>query len=161
MRKNKEKKACLLGINVSLTISFLCRLHMSVNLFSVLEVYENHYFISATKWVCVCMCVSMRAVYLVLPFISAYVCVCLYAYCLLSIFKPFISVCVCVCVCVCARGCVCDRERDRFNEFSIVNVFYCQPCISHWPTRGLQPCSWRANVLQISAPTPIKHTWTS
>ncbi len=54
-------------------------------------------------------------------------CVCLYAYCLLSIFKLFISLCVCVC----------DRERDRFNEFSIVNVFYCQPCISHWPRPGV------------------------
>ncbi len=41
---------------------------MSVNLFSVLDVFENHYFISATKCVCVCVCVSvsMRAVYLVL-----------------------------------------------------------------------------------------------
>ncbi len=64
--------------------------------------------------VCVCVCVSMRAVYLVLnlSFLRMSVCVCLYAYCLLSIFKPFISVCVC------------DRERDSFNEFSIVNVFY-------------------------------------
>ncbi len=118
---------------------------MSVNLFSILDVFENHYFISATKWVCVCVCVcvcvSMRAVYLVLlnlSFLRMSVCLCLYAYCLLSIFKPFISACVCVCVCVC------DRERDSFNEFSIVNVFNCQPCISHWPTRGLQPCSWRA-----------------
>ncbi len=103
--------------------------------------------------VCVCVCVSMRAVYLVLlnlSFLRMSVCLCLYAYCLLSIFKPFISACVCVCVC--------DSERDSFNEFSIVNVFNCQPCISHWPTRGLQPCSWRATVLQISAPTPIKHT---
>ncbi len=96
--------------------------------------------------VCVCVCVSMRAVYLVLLNLSflrmsVCVCVCLYAYCLLSIFKPLISVCV--------RVCVCDRERDSFNEFSIVNVFYCQPCISHWPTSGLQPCSWRATVLQI------------
>ncbi len=125
-----------------------------------------------------CMCVSMRAIFSIIkPLISAYVCVCLYAYCLLSIFIPFISACVCVCVCVCVClyaycllsifkpfisvcvcVCVCDRERDSFNEFSIVNVFYCQPCISHWPTRGLQPCSWRATVLQISAPTPIKHT---
>ncbi len=99
---------------------------MSVNLFSVLDVFENHYFVSATK----CVCVSLRAVYLVLlnlSFPRMSVCVCLYAYCSLSIFKPFISVCVCVC----------DRERDSFNEFSIMNVFYCQPCISHWPTRGL------------------------
>ncbi len=47
------------------------------------------------------MCVSMPAVYLVLfnlSFLRMSVCVCLYAYCLLSIFKPFISVCVCVCV---------------------------------------------------------------
>ncbi len=28
-------------------------------------------------------------------------------------------------------------------------------------TRCLQPCSWRATILQISAPTPIKQTWTS
>ncbi len=27
--------------------------------------------------------------------------------------------------------------------------------------RGLQPCSWIATFLQISAPTQIKHTWTS
>ncbi len=121
---------------------------MSVNLFSILDVFENHYFISATKsvcvWVCVCVCVSMRAVYLVLlnlSFLCMSLCLCLYAYCLLSIFKPFISACVCVCVC--------DRERDSFNEFSIINVFYCQPCILCWPTYY---------VLQISAPTPIKHT---
>ncbi len=46
-----------------------------------------------------CVCVSMRAVYLVLlnlSFLRMSVCVCLYAYCLLSIFKPFISMCVCV-----------------------------------------------------------------
>ncbi len=131
---------------------------MSVNLFSVLDVFENHYFISATKWVCVCVCVgvcvcvSMRAVYLVLlnlSFLRMSVCLCLYAYCLLSIFKPFISACVCVCVC--------DRERDSyfqcffFNEFSIVNVFNCQPCISHWPTRGLQPCSWRYRATDFSS----------
>ncbi len=132
----------------------MCRLHVSVNLFSILDVFENHYFISATKWVCVC--VSMRAVYLVLlnlSFLRMSVGLCLYAYCLLSILNlSFLRVCVCVCVC--------DRERDSFNEFSIVNVFYCQPCISHWPTRGLQPCSWRATVLQISAPTPIKHVAT-
>ncbi len=48
-KKTKKKQACLLGINVSLTISFLCRLHVSVNLFSILDVFENHYFISATK----------------------------------------------------------------------------------------------------------------
>ncbi len=30
-------------------------------------------------------------------------CLCLYAYCLLSIFKPFISACVCVCVYVTER----------------------------------------------------------
>ncbi len=29
---------------------------MSVNLFSILDVFENHYFISATKCVCVCVC---------------------------------------------------------------------------------------------------------
>ncbi len=104
--------------------------------------------------VCVCVCVSMRAVYLVLLNLSFLRMSVLYAYCLLSIFKPFISACVC-------GVCVCDRERDSLNEFSIVNVFYCQPCISHWPTRGLQPCSWRATVLQISSPNPIKHTWTS
>ncbi len=77
---------------------------MSVNLFSILDVFENHYFISATKWVCVC--VSMRAVYLVLlnlSFLRMSVCLCLYAYCLLSIFKPFISVCLCVCVYVTER----------------------------------------------------------
>ncbi len=39
---------------------------MSVNLFFVLDVFENHYFISATKW------------------------------CMFSIIKTFISVCVCV-----------------------------------------------------------------
>ncbi len=77
---------------------------MSVNLFSILDVFENHYFIFATKWVCVC--VSMRAVYLVLlnlSFLRMSVCVCLYAYCLLSIFKPFISACLCVCVYVTER----------------------------------------------------------
>ncbi len=42
MRKKTKKQACLLGINVSLTISFLCRLHVSVNLFSVLDVFENN-----------------------------------------------------------------------------------------------------------------------
>ncbi len=45
-----RKKSMLIGYSyVSLTISFLCRLHVSVNLFSVLDVFENHYFISATK----------------------------------------------------------------------------------------------------------------
>ncbi len=34
---------------------------MSVNLFSVLDVFENHYFISATKIVCVCVCVCVLA----------------------------------------------------------------------------------------------------
>ncbi len=90
---------------------------MSVNLFSILDVFENHYFISATKWVCVC--VSMRAVYLLLLNLSflrmsVCVCVCLYAYCLLSIFKPFISVCVCVCVCVCVY--VTERETVLMNS---------------------------------------------
>ncbi len=45
--------------------------------------------------------ISMRAVYLVLlnlSFLRMSVCLCLYAYCLLSIFKPFISACLCVCV---------------------------------------------------------------
>ncbi len=49
---------------------------MSVNLFSVLDVFENHNFISATK--CVCVCVSMHAVYLVLlnlSFLRMSVCV--------------------------------------------------------------------------------------
>ncbi len=46
----KINKSMLIGcLYVSLTISFLCRLHVSVNLFSVLDVFENHYFISATK----------------------------------------------------------------------------------------------------------------
>ncbi len=53
---------------------------MSVNLFSVLDVLQNHYFVSATK----CVCVSLRAVYLVL----------------LNLSFPRMSVCVCVCVCV-------------------------------------------------------------
>ncbi len=51
------------------------------------------------------MCVSMRAVYLVLlTFISAYVCVSVFV-CLLfiSIFKPFIYACLCVCVYVTER----------------------------------------------------------
>ncbi len=53
-----------------------------------------------------CVCVSMRAVYLVLlnlSFLRMSVCLCLYAYCLLSIFKPFISECLCVCVYVTER----------------------------------------------------------
>ncbi len=53
-----------------------------------------------------CVCVSMRAVYLVLlnlSFLRMSVCLCLYAYCLLSIFKPFISACLCVCVYVTER----------------------------------------------------------
>ncbi len=56
-----------------------------------------------------CWCVSMRAVYLVLLNLSFLrICLCLYAYCLLSIFKPsFLRVCVCVCVCVCMCVCVC------------------------------------------------------
>ncbi len=37
-----------------------------------------------------------------------------YAYCLLSIFKPFISVCVCVCVCVCVY--VTERETVLMNS---------------------------------------------
>ncbi len=48
----------------------------------------------------------MRAVYLVLlnlSFLRMSVCLCLYAYCLLSIFKPFISACLCVCVNVTER----------------------------------------------------------
>jgi len=59
------------------------------------------------------VCVSMRAVYLVLLNLS-FLCMslCLYAYCLLSIFKPFISVCVCVCVCVC----VTERETVLMNS---------------------------------------------
>ncbi len=131
---------------------------MSVNLFSILDVFENHYFISATKWVCVC--VSMRAVYLVLLNLSflrmSVVCV-LYAYCLLSIFKPFISVCVCVCVYVT------ERETVLMNSplwmCSIVS-----PSISHWPTRGLQPCSWRATSYrfqlqpQSNTPEPANHS---
>ncbi len=28
-------------------------------------------------------------------------------------------------------------------------------------SRGHQTCSWRAGILQIIAPTLIKHTWTS
>ncbi len=53
-----------------------------------------------------CVCVSMRAVYLVLlnlSFLRMSVCLCLYAFCLLSIFKPFISACLCVCVYVTER----------------------------------------------------------
>ncbi len=99
-----------------------------------------------------CVCVSMRAVYLVL----------------LNLSFLRMSVCVFVCLlfikhlCVCV--CVCDRERDSFNEFSIVNVFNCQPCISHWPTRGLQPCSWRATSYrfqlqpQSNTPEPANHS---
>ncbi len=116
-------------------------------------------YLQQSECVCVCVCVSMRAVYLVLlnlSFLRMSVCLCLYAYCLLSIFKPFISACVCVCVC--------DRERDSFNEFSIVNVFNCQPCILYWPTRGLQPCSWRATSYrfqlqpQSNTPEPANHS---
>ncbi len=76
--------------------------------------------------------------------------------CLLSIFKPFISACVCVCVC--------DRERDSFNEFSIVNVFNCQPCISHWPTGvsnpapGELPCYRFQLQPQSNTPEPANHS---
>ncbi len=62
-----------------------------------------------------CVCVSMRAVYLVLlnlSFLRMSVCLCLYAYCLLSIFKPFISECLCVCVCVY----VTERETVLMNS---------------------------------------------
>ncbi len=138
---------------------------MSVNLFSVLEVYENHYFISATKWVCVCVCVcvcvSMRAVYLVLPFISAYVCVCLYAYCLLSIFKPFVSVCVCVCVCVGVY--VTERETVLMNSplwmCSIVSpAFHIGlPGVSN-PAPGELP-SYRFQLQpQSNTPEPANHS---
>ncbi len=50
---------------------------MSVNLFSILDVFENHYF-----YICNKVCVSMRA-------------------CIFSIIKPFISAYVCVSVFVC------------------------------------------------------------
>ncbi len=38
-----------LGELVRTRVGGLHRLHVSVNLFSVLDVFENHYFISATK----------------------------------------------------------------------------------------------------------------
>ncbi len=107
------------------------------------------------------MCVSMRAVYLVLlnlSFLRMSVCLCLYAYCLLSIFKPFISACLCVCVCVC------DRERDSFNEFSIVNVFNCQPAFHIGlpgvfnPAPGELP-SYRFQLQpQSNTPEPANHS---
>ncbi len=154
-----------MGINVSLTISFLCRLHVSVNLFSVLDVFENHYFISATKWVCVCVCVcvTMRAVYLVLlnlSFLRMSVCVCLYAYCLLSIFKPFISVCVCVCVYVT------ERETVLMNSplwmCSIVSpAFHIGlPGVSN-PAPGELP-SYRFQLQpQSNTPEPVNHSLQS
>ncbi len=59
-------------------------------------------YLQQGECVCVGVCVSMRAVYLVIKplFLCMSLCLCLYAYCLLSIFKPFISACVCVCVCM-------------------------------------------------------------
>ncbi len=53
---------------------------MSVNLFSILDIFENHYFISATS-VCVLACMLYS---IIKPFISAYVCVCVFV-CLLFI----------------------------------------------------------------------------
>ncbi len=116
---------------------------------------------------CVCVCGVLACVAVIFSIIKTFisavciVCLCLYAYVIKHFFKPsfFCAVCVCVC-CVC----VCDRERDSFNEFSIVNVFNCQPCISHWPTRGLQPCSWRATSYrfqlqpQSNTPEPANHS---
>ncbi len=118
-------------------------------------------YLQQSECVCVCVCVSMRAVYLILLNLSflrmsVCVCVCLYAYCLLSIFKPFRSVCVCVCVYV--------TERDSFNEFSIVNVFYCQPCISHCPPGVSNPApgdlpSYRFQLQpQSNTPEPANHS---
>ncbi len=66
-----------------------------------------------------CVCVSMRAVYLVLlnlSFLRMSVCLCLYAYCLLSIFKPFISARVCVCVCVCGHVYVVYEDTNLYND---------------------------------------------
>ncbi len=97
---------------------------MSVNLFSVLDVFEKSLFYICNK-VCVCVCFHACCIFSIIkPFISAYVCVCvcvcLYAYCLLSIFKPFISVCVCMCVSV--------------SLLSIFDEFHCQLCIQLcWP----------------------------
>ncbi len=109
-------------------------------------------------WVCVC--VSMRAVYLVLLNLS-FLCMslCLYAYCLLSIFKPFISVCVCVCVCVC----VTERETVLMNSpllmCSIVSpAFYVGlPGVSN-PAPGELP-SYRFQLQpQSNTPEPANHS---
>ncbi len=40
-------------------------------------------------------------------------------------------------------------------------VYYIVININTLYIMSLQPCSWRATTLKISAPTPIKHTWTS
>ncbi len=115
-------------------------------------------YLQQSECVCVCVCVSMQCCIfsiINLSFLRISVCLCLYAYCLLSIFKPFISACVCVYV---------TERETSFNECSIVNVFNCQPCISHWPTRGLQPCSWIATSYrfqlqpQSNTPEPANHS---
>ncbi len=41
----------------------------------------------------------------------------------------------------------------------ILNTYYIEVVLAY--IRGLQPCSWRATILQISAPTSNKHTCTS
>ncbi len=115
-------------------------------------------YLQQSEWVCVC--VSMRAVYLVLLNLS-FLCMslCLYAYCLLSIFKPFISVCVCVCVCVC----VTERETVLMNSpllmCSIVSpAFYVGlPGVSN-PAPGELP-SYRFQLQpQSNTPEPANHS---
>ncbi len=61
-------------------------------------------------------------------------------------------------------ACVCDRERDRFNEFSIVNVFFVSPAfhiglpgVSN-PAPGEIP-SYRFQLQpQSNTPEPANHS---
>ncbi len=107
-------------------------------------------------WVCVC--VSMRAVYLVLlnlSFLCMSLCLCLYAYCLLSIFKPFISACVCVCMYVT------ERETVLMNSpllmCSIVSpAFYVGlPGVSNPAPGELRPTDFSSNPNQTHLNQPI------
>ncbi len=119
-------------------------------------------YLQQSECVCVCggvcVCVSMRAVYLVLLNLS-FLCMslCLCAYCLLSIFKPFISACVCVCVYVT------ERETVLMNSpllmCSIVSpAFYVGlPGVSN-PAPGELPSSRFQLQPQSNTPEPANHS---
>ncbi len=85
VRLMHKKISMLIGYYyVSLTISFLCRLHNRLTYSPFwMSLKITILYLQQSECVCVCVCVSMRAVYLVLLNLS------------------FLRMSVCVCVCVC------------------------------------------------------------